>query len=130
MKRLLVALLVWVMLAGAGMADGFGPTTATFQGTIALTAATSTSLVLLNVTMSPNSAALPLPGKFQNLTIIAPTTGCTFTINWFGGTATAVSGDVLTAGAKETVNLQGNAAAPTLFSTSGCATPTLVMFHN
>lgn len=94
----------------------------TYQGNITLAAATSTGLIAANVTMSPNSAALPAPGAFKLVTFIIPA-ACAVTPNYFGGTATATSGTPMGSGTNvgfDTVNLTGVAAAPTLFSTAGC----------
>jgi hypothetical protein len=120
------------MLVGgsAAAAQGYSPTPVSVQGVMALPAATSTALVSASVTLSPNSAALPAAGAFTWLTIKAPASGCVFTVNWLGGTATATSGEQFTAGQVETVNLVGRSAAPTLYSASGCASPNLVQFHN
>jgi len=103
--------------------------TTTFSGTLVLGAATSTPLTAASSpTMSPNSATLPLPGFFQRLVIIPPAS-CAVTVNWFGGTATATSGEPIGSGTNvgtDTVNLSGLPNAPTLFSTVGCT----VFFRN
>lgn len=118
--------------AGGGSSVQAFPPVTTYQGTMTLSAATSTSLIAANVTMAPNSAALPAAGAFARLVIIAPGTGCAFTINWHGGTATATSGEQFGGAnlSSDTVNLTGQANAPTLFSTAGCPSPSLVQFHN
>jgi hypothetical protein len=106
------------------------PTPMTYQGTMTLAAATSTALIAANVTMT--FGTLPAPGAFVKLVLIAPQ-GCTFTVNWDGGSATATSGEQMGVGTNvgtDTVYLTGLANAPTLFSTAGCATPNLVQFHN
>jgi hypothetical protein len=93
----------------------------TYQGTMVLAANTSTPLTSGNVTLAPNSAALPAAGSFGRLVVIAAS-GSSFTVNWFGGTATATSGEPMGAGTNigtDTVNLTGNANAPTFFSTAG-----------
>ncbi len=96
----------------------------TFQGTMTLSSATSTTLTTGNVTM--NAGGVSLPPTFQKLTII--NTGSNpLTICWFGGTCSAVLGsETLPAGASDTVNLNGFQTAPTLFSTLG----TTVAFRN
>lgn len=141
MKKLLLFFLLFapVALAQPGPGGGGGgtptptiPSVTTYQGTMALTAATSTTLTSGNVTMGPNSAALPAAGSFARLVIIAPA-GCTFNVLWQGGTATATNGEQMGSGtnvSSDTVNLTGNANAPTLYSTAGCASPNLVQFHN
>ena len=101
----------------------------TFQGVMTLTAATSTALTSGNVTLSPNSAALPAAGSFARLVLLIPSS-CSVTVNWLGGTATATSGEQMGSGTNvgtETVNLAGNSNAPTLFSTAGC---TNIQFRN
>ena len=102
----------------------------TYQGTMALTANTSTGLLTANVTMT--FGTLPAAGAFAKLVVIAPQ-GCAFTVNWNGGSATATSGEQMGVGSNvisDTVNLTGLSNAPTLFSTAGCASPNLVQFHN
>ena len=82
-----------------------------------LTAATSTTLTTGNVTMAPNSAALP--ATFAKLTVINVGTNPGF-VCWFGGASSASSGcEMLAAGASDTVNLANFATPPTLFSTAG-----------
>jgi hypothetical protein len=95
------------------------PAPTTYQGTMTLGSASSTSLIAANVTMN-NSTVLPAAGSFAKLTIInVGTTNGAF-ICWFGGTCSATAGgELLAAGASDTVNLTGAANAPTMFSTSG-----------
>ena len=103
----------------------------TYQGILNLSATTSTQLIAANVTMT--FGALPDPGAFAKLTIIAPGSSCSFTVNWGGGTATATSGEQFGAGTNvgsDTKNLTGLANAPTLYSTAGCAPPNLIQFSN
>ena len=92
-------------------------------------AATSTQLIAANVTMT--FGTLPAAGALKNLTIIAPQ-GCVFTVNWGGsGAATATSGELMGSGTNvgsDTINLAGNANAPTLFS-NGVPSPNLISFH-
>jgi len=99
---------------------------------MALTAGVSTPLTAANVTMSPGSGALPQPGSFGRLTFIAPGSGCQFTVNWGGGTATATSGEQFggTNLSSDTVDLTGTQNVPSLFSTAGCSSPNLVQFRN
>jgi hypothetical protein len=103
----------------------------TYQGTMALTANTSTAMTSANVTMT--FGVLPSPGAFGYLTIISPGSSCNFTVNWDGGSATAVSGEQFGPGTmvgSDKENLTGLSNAPTLFSTSGCVSPNLIQFHN
>ena len=103
------------------------PSVTTYSGTMTLSAASSTGLIAANVTMAPNSAAIPAAGAFAKLTVI--NTGATngAYVCWFGGTCSATAGgELLAAGASDTVNFTGTAAAPTLYSTSG----TTLAFHN
>lgn len=97
------------------------PADTKFSGTIVIPAATSTSLIAANVTMDPNSAALPVPGAFTRLTVLAPAAG-TVNICWLGGTCSASVGEVMGVGSNvgtDTVNLTGGQAAPTFYSTAG-----------
>ena len=96
----------------------------TYQGTMTLGAATSTTLTSGNVTMNAGGGALPT--TFQKITIINTGTNAA-TVCWFGGTCSAALGsETLAAGATDTVNLNGFATAPTLFSTLG----TTLSFRN
>jgi hypothetical protein len=93
------------------------PATTTFEGTMTLAAATSTSLIAANVTMAPNSAALP--ATFTTLTVSNTGTTPAF-VCWFGGAASATSGcETLAAGASDAVSLAHFATPPTFFSTAG-----------
>ena len=101
-----------------GGAVATGAPTTSYQGTMVLTAATSLAMTSGNVTMS-NSTVLPAAGSFVKLTVINvganPAYAC-----WLGGTASTSAGcELLAAGASDTVNLYGNANAPTFFSTAG-----------
>lgn len=88
----------------------------TYQGTIALTAATSTTLTSGNVTMASSTV---LPGTFQKLTLINVGSNAG-NVCWFGGTASASAGcELLAPGASDTLFLNGFATPPTLFSTAG-----------
>lgn len=122
---------IWTKVAGTLTISGTVTTTPmTYQGTMALTANTSTGLLTANVTMT--FGTLPAAGAFAKLVVIAPQ-GCAFTVNWDGGSATATSGEQMGVGSNvisDTVNLTGLSNAPTLFSTAGCASPNLVQFHN
>jgi hypothetical protein len=89
----------------------------TYEGTLTLAGATSTALTSGNVTLAPNSAALP--STFVKLTLINIGANPGF-VCWFGGAASASSGcEMLAAGASDTVNLGGFATPPALFSTAG-----------
>ena|ERR1039458_8312160 len=119
---------VWVQ---GGVPVATFPSPTTYQGILNLSATTSTQLIAANVTMT--FGALPDPGAFAKLTIIAPGSSCSFTVNWGGGTATATSGEQFGAGTNvgsDTKNLTGLANAPTLYSTAGCAPPNLIQFSN
>ena len=88
----------------------------TYQGTIALSAATSTTLTSGNVTMASSTS---LPSTFQRLTLVNVGSNGGY-VCWFGGAASASSGcELIAAGASDTVNLAGFGTPPTLFSTSG-----------
>lgn len=99
----------------------------TYQGSLALTANTSTSLITANVTMASSTV---LPANFYNLTVTNTGTNPAFAC-WFGGTASASAGCEYigantTMVARTTVNLNGATTAPTFFSTSG----TTLTFRN
>jgi hypothetical protein len=133
MRKILLTLALIVGLISSAAAQQVVTTgKTTYSGTISLTAATSTPLTAANVTMSPGSPALPPPGGFGKLTIIAPGSGCQFTVNWQGGAATATSGEQFggTNLSSDTVDLTGQANAPSLFSTAGCSSPNVVQFRN
>lgn len=105
-------------------ADGYGGGcvtlgTTTYQGTLNVPAATSTALVAgINVVMA-SSTVLPAPGAFVRLSIINVGSNAVY-VCWFGGAASASSGcELLAAGAGDTKNIAGAAAAPTFFSPSG-----------
>lgn len=92
------------------------PPVTTYQGTIALAAATSTTLTSGNVTMASGTA---LPATFGKLTLINVGANPAY-VCWFGGTASASSGcELLAAGASDTRNMGGFATPPTLFSVLG-----------
>jgi hypothetical protein len=102
--------------SGPGGATTTTPTVSTFQGTMTLTAATSTTLTSGNVTMASSTV---LPSTFQNLFVLNTGTNPVF-VCWFGGTASATSGcETIVAGASDTRNLGNFATPPTLFSTAG-----------
>lgn len=100
---------------------------ASYNGTMTLAAATSTSLIAANVTMS-NSTVLPLAGSFTNLRITNIGSTNAVYVCWFGGTCSATAGGELLApnGGSDMLNLTGNANAPTVYSVSG----TNLTFHN
>ena len=94
------------------------PSLTSYQGTMTLSAATSTSLIAANVTMN-NSTVLPLAGAFGNVSIVNNGTN-SLIVCWFGGTCSAAAGgETLLAGAGDNKNLTGAANAPTLYSASG-----------
>jgi hypothetical protein len=105
--------------AGTNTIGAVTSPTTTYQGTLALTAATSTALTSGNVTMAPNSAALPAAGSFLKLVVIVSGTNPVY-VCWFGGTCSATSGsELLAVGAIDAPNLAGSANAPSFFSTAG-----------
>lgn len=92
----------------------FTPTT--YQGTIALTAATSTTLTSANVAMASSTV---LPSTFAKLMLVNVGTN-PGVVCWFGGTASITSNcETLAANASDSVNLGNFATPPTLFSTLG-----------
>lgn len=92
------------------------PSITTYQGTIGLSAATSTTLTSGNVSMASGTV---LPATFQKLTLINVGANLGF-VCWFGGTASASAGcEPIAAGASDTVYLNDFATPPTLFSTAG-----------
>jgi hypothetical protein len=99
------------------------PLPGTIQGQIVLSANTSTSLVAANVTMAPNSQALPLK-NFYVLNYLNESTTNSAYICIGGGTASATSGCTYI-GPGATIYLtfpqgvSGGQVAPTLFSLSG-----------
>lgn len=123
MRRLALAFL----LAGAVSAHAQTPVNAiplpgTIQGTIALTANTSTSLIAANVVMAPKSQALPL-GSFFVLNFLNESTQNSAYICIGGGTASATAGCTYI-GPGATIYITFPSAppaqtAPTLFSLSG-----------
>lgn len=126
MRKLLIASAF--LLAGAVGALAQTPVNAiplpgTIQGQIVLSANTSTSLVAANVTMAPNSQALPLK-NFYVLNLLNESTTNPAYICIGGGTASATSGCTYI-GPGATIYLtfpqgvSGGQVAPTLFSLSG-----------
>lgn len=94
------------------------PGAATWQATMTLTAATSTTLVDANVTKAPNSAATP--ASFGTLTVINSGADAVYVCQ-FGGTCSATAGGgYIASGACDTYNISP-ASVPTLYSTSGTA---------
>jgi len=126
MRRLL--LVSAFLMAGAGAAFAQTavtpiPLPGTIQGTIALSAATSTSLINANVTMAPNSAALPLH-NFYVLNFVNESASNSAYICIGGGTASATAGcTFIGPGAAIQITFPQVASAgqvaPTLFSTGG-----------
>ena len=98
------------------------PLPGTIQGRIVLSGNTSTSLVAANVTMAPNSAALPLKTFFVLNFVNESTTNSAY-ICIMGGTCSASAGGTIIApGATIYLtfpNPGANQVAPTLFSTTG-----------
>lgn len=126
MRKLLLASAF--LLAGAVGAFAQAPVNAiplpgTIQGTIALSAAASTSLTAANVVMAPNSQPLPLHAFFV-LNFLNESTQNSAYICIGGGTASATSGCTYI-GPGATIYLtfpqvaSAGQVAPTLFSTSG-----------
>lgn len=109
MKKILLAASALAISAVAMAA----PTT--WQASMVLTAATSTTLTLANVTMGPSSG--PLPSSFGVVTIINagsnPVSVC-----FFGGTCSTSGSEVIQAGACDTVDIVP-ASVPSLYSTAG-----------
>jgi hypothetical protein len=133
LKWLLIAAGLLVSARVQAQTPANPPPLTTFSGNIVVGAATSTSLIAANVTLDPNSGALPKPGNFSRLVIIPPAS-CVVNICWFGGTCSATAGEPMGSGTNvgtDTVNvattpLGGTPAAPTLYSTAGCT----VYFRN
>lgn len=92
------------------------PIATTWQASMTLAAATSTSLVDANVTKAPNSAATP--ASFTVLTVINSGSNAAYVCQ-FGGTCSATAGGgYIAAGACDTYNINPT-SVPTLFSTAG-----------
>jgi len=89
----------------------------TYQGTMTLAAATSTTLITANVTISAGS--IPAAGAFARL--FALNTGMNPTyVCWLANTCSATSGgELLAAGASDTKNITGSAAVPSFYSPLG-----------
>lgn len=126
----MVALAANPIPASQGVQD-YPPNT-TFSGSIVVPGGISVSLLASGgggtVTMDPNSGALPGPTGFGRLLIIPPASG-TINVCWLGGVCSASVGEAMGNGTNvgtDTMNLTGNAAAPTLFSTAGAT----VYFRN
>lgn len=106
--------------SGTGGGGGGSTPTSTYQGTLALTAATSTTVSTL--TLSNGTAFPSVIGK-----IVIINTGTNIAnICWFGGTCSASGGsEPLAAGASDQFNIAGT-TSPTAFSASG----TTLAVHN
>ena len=126
MRRLLLTSAFLLAEAGGAFAQtpvNAIPLPGTIQGSIALSANTSTSLVAANVTMAPNSQALPLK-NFYVLNFLNESTANSAYICIGGGTASATAGcTYIGPGATIYITLpqgvSGGQVAPTLFSLSG-----------
>lgn len=98
------------------------PLPGTVQGSVTLTANTSTSLNAANSVMAPNSAAFPT-GNLGTLNFVNENTQYSVYICIAGGTATATSGcTYIGPGAVIQItfpNPGANQKVPTLFSTTG-----------
>lgn len=88
-----------------------------FYGTLALSAGVSTGMTAANTQLGPSSGSIP--GNLYWLTAI--NTGVNpVLVCWKGGTCTATNGGTtLAPNAGDRVNLNGQTAAPTFFSTLG-----------
>ena len=114
MIRLIFLLLAFCQAAAAQQL------VSSYQGTLTLSAATSTTLIAANVTMAPNSATLPATFNGDTLTVINTVSVNTMYVCWGGGTASATSGcEPILPGAGDTVTLKGTGSPPSMFSTSG-----------
>ena len=125
MRRLLLTSAFLLAEAGGAFAQtpvNAIPLPGTIQGSIALSANTSTSLVAANVTMAPNSQALPLK-NFYVLNFLNESTANSAYICIGGGTASATAGcTYIGPGAAIQITFPNPGAgqvAPSLFSTSG-----------
>ena len=120
MRKTLLAALCGVLLPALAWAQAIYITT--FQGTMSLSAATSTAMTQANVTMAPGTY---YPTTFNRLVVINTGSNSVY-VCWAGGTASASSGcELLIAGASDTVTLSSN-TAPTFYSASG----TTIAFRN
>lgn len=89
----------------------------TFYGTVALSAGVSTNMNAANTQLGPTSGSIPANLYWLSLinTGSNPVVVC-----WKGGNCTATNGgETLAPGAGDRVNLNGQTAVPTLFSTAG-----------
>lgn len=107
-----------LVTSGSG---GSSAPTSNFQGTLALSANTSTAVSTLTLS---NSTTFPAAiGKLVIINVGA----ATGYICWFGGTCSATGGsEPLAAGASDTLYLDGATTSPTAFSTAG----TTLAVHN